>query len=206
MIRRPPRSTLFPYTTLFRSRAKQRAGLGARFELRGGGAGGGDDACAGRDTAAAARDHRRTDRDAGVETAVEPDVAHRAGVWTAPVRLELGDALHGPDLRRAGDRPRREARAERIERVEAGGELAVDDGREMHHVREAVDTHELAHADRARTRDSADVVAREIDEHHVLGALLLRRPELLLVRGILSLVATTRARPGDGMHDHAARF
>src|SRR3712207_7324721 len=28
MIRRPPRSTLFPYTTLFRSRAPARAGLG----------------------------------------------------------------------------------------------------------------------------------------------------------------------------------
>src|SRR2546430_13453208 len=27
MIRRPPRSTLFPYTTLFRSRATHRAGL-----------------------------------------------------------------------------------------------------------------------------------------------------------------------------------
>src|SRR2546427_1661873 len=29
MIRRPPRSTLFPYTTLFRSRASGRAGRGA---------------------------------------------------------------------------------------------------------------------------------------------------------------------------------
>src|SRR3712207_8718441 len=28
MIRRPPRSTLFPYTTLFRSRARQQAGGG----------------------------------------------------------------------------------------------------------------------------------------------------------------------------------
>src|SRR3712207_7510102 len=27
MIRRPPRSTLFPYTTLFRSRIRERAGL-----------------------------------------------------------------------------------------------------------------------------------------------------------------------------------
>src|SRR2546429_6664751 len=34
MIRRPPRSTLFPYTTLFRSRAEHAAGPG------GGGAGG----------------------------------------------------------------------------------------------------------------------------------------------------------------------
>src|SRR5256885_11697304 len=30
MIRRPPRSTLFPYTTLFRSRAGARGGPGAR--------------------------------------------------------------------------------------------------------------------------------------------------------------------------------
>src|SRR5690349_23937019 len=30
MIRRPPRSTLFPYTTLFRSRARPSAGLVAR--------------------------------------------------------------------------------------------------------------------------------------------------------------------------------
>src|SRR3989454_12490943 len=29
MIRRPPRSTLFPYTTLFRSRRARRQGLGA---------------------------------------------------------------------------------------------------------------------------------------------------------------------------------
>src|SRR2546425_12753299 len=37
MIRRPPRSTLFPYTTLFRS--KSRRGLVARVPTRGGGEG-----------------------------------------------------------------------------------------------------------------------------------------------------------------------
>src|SRR5256885_12984599 len=31
MIRRPPRSTLFPYTTLFRSRGGVKAGAGARI-------------------------------------------------------------------------------------------------------------------------------------------------------------------------------
>src|SRR3712207_7365991 len=31
MIRRPPRSTLFPYTTLFRSRKHSASSLGARF-------------------------------------------------------------------------------------------------------------------------------------------------------------------------------
>src|SRR3712207_7003233 len=34
MIRRPPRSTLFPYTTLFRSRHQARAGDGALVLLR----------------------------------------------------------------------------------------------------------------------------------------------------------------------------
>src|SRR3712207_7377345 len=33
MIRRPPRSTLFPYTTLFRSLLEQRHGLGCPVEL-----------------------------------------------------------------------------------------------------------------------------------------------------------------------------
>src|SRR5438445_2268434 len=37
MIRRPPRSTLFPYTTLFRSRAPRPPGVGP--DLRGGGPG-----------------------------------------------------------------------------------------------------------------------------------------------------------------------
>src|SRR3712207_7090398 len=40
MIRRPPRSTLFPYTTLFRSREQQaldRGGAAQRPALRGGG-------------------------------------------------------------------------------------------------------------------------------------------------------------------------
>src|SRR3712207_8094364 len=36
MIRRPPRSTLFPYTTLFRSEGSEaRIGVGAQSELRG---------------------------------------------------------------------------------------------------------------------------------------------------------------------------
>src|SRR5256885_6690966 len=36
MIRRPPRSTLFPYTTLFRSGSTGRAASGSRISSRGG--------------------------------------------------------------------------------------------------------------------------------------------------------------------------
>src|SRR3712207_7176668 len=47
MIRRPPRSTLFPYTTLFRSRARTRAALHGHLPgLRSGRGGGGDDRAA----------------------------------------------------------------------------------------------------------------------------------------------------------------
>src|SRR2546425_9402110 len=35
MIRRPPRSTLFPYTTLFRSRRAPQCGIGARHAAAG---------------------------------------------------------------------------------------------------------------------------------------------------------------------------
>src|SRR5690349_22228712 len=38
MLRRPPRSTLFPYTTLFRSYASQRRAWRIRSSVRGGGA------------------------------------------------------------------------------------------------------------------------------------------------------------------------
>src|SRR3712207_8315134 len=35
MIRRPPRSTLFPYTTLFRSKLKTKSGAKKRFKITG---------------------------------------------------------------------------------------------------------------------------------------------------------------------------
>src|SRR2546427_9155390 len=42
MIRRPPRSTLFPYTTLFRSRGRAQRELGSREGVHGVGSGGTD--------------------------------------------------------------------------------------------------------------------------------------------------------------------
>src|SRR5438094_982938 len=79
------------------------------------------------------RDRRCADGDAGVHLPIESEVSDRAGVRTALILLELGDALHRADLRRARDGARREARAERVERVESVRELALDDGGEMHH-------------------------------------------------------------------------
>src|SRR3712207_6992760 len=47
MIRRPPRSTLFPYTTLFRSRPEREIGAGAYFRGAAASAAGGGGAHAG---------------------------------------------------------------------------------------------------------------------------------------------------------------
>ena len=118
------------------------------------------------------------------------------------IRLQLGDAFHGPDLGRARDGPRGEARAERVQGVESRRELSFDDRGEVHDVREAVDAHELLHADRPRARDAPDVVAREVDEHDVLRPLLLGGTQLGLVRSVLRPVLAAWARSGDRVHDH----
>src|SRR3712207_8126608 len=68
MIRRPPRSTLFPYTTLFRSLRVHRGGRGGRLDRAaagravGGGSGRRLDAPAAGPGGGAARDRRRHER------------------------------------------------------------------------------------------------------------------------------------------------
>ena len=42
----------------------------------------------------------------------------------------------------------------------------------MHHVAVALDEEALGHLDRADLRDAADIVAAEIEQHQMLGALL----------------------------------
>src|SRR3712207_7924661 len=76
MIRRPPRSTLFPYTTLFRSLHRDDAVL----------------------------DDHGAEGDSRVQPAGKVDVTGSAGIGSASVRLQLGDDLHGPDFRRPRDR------------------------------------------------------------------------------------------------------
>ena len=61
--------------------------------------------------------HRGPDRDRHVEVAGEVEVADRTAVDPAPDRLELLDQLHGPHLRRAGQRAGREGGGEHVEAV-----------------------------------------------------------------------------------------
>ncbi len=129
--------------------------------------------------APAVADRDRADGDAEVQVAGEVDVADRAGVDVAPRRLELREDLHRADLRRARDRAGREARHQRVEVVAIVGELPVDRRDQVHDVRVALERHVLRHPHRAELADPAEVVAPEIDEHDVLGALLLVALQLL---------------------------
>ena len=61
---------------------------------------------------------------------------------------------------------------------------------------EALERHELRHPHGAVLADAAEIVAAEIDEHHVLGALLLVALELLGEPQVL--VVAPAARPGAG--------
>src|SRR2546427_9386740 len=80
MIRRPPRSTLFPYTTLFRSGGRVGAGIGAR-RMRGDGAVV-DDAAAARRLVA----HGAEGLLQAIEHAVEVDIDHLAPLLGRPVQ------------------------------------------------------------------------------------------------------------------------
>ena len=66
----------------------------------------------------------------------------------------------------------------------------VDLRDEVHDVRVALDLEQLGDADGARLADPAEVVARQVDEHQVLGALLLVALELVrerVVRGTVGI-------------------
>ena len=61
----------------------------------------------------------------------------------------------------------------------------------------ALDLHVLADRHRPGPRHAPEVVAAEVDEHHVLGALLRVALELLGQEGVLAGVGAARPRPGD---------
>ncbi len=123
--------------------------------------------------------HDGADADAGVEVAGVGQVADRAAVGAALDRLELVDDLHRADLRRAGQRAGGQDRAQRVHRPDVRPQPPADRGDDVHHVRVGLDGHERLDLDRAVLAHAAEVVAAEVDEHHVLGALLLVGQQVL---------------------------
>ena len=73
-------------------------------------------------------------------------------------------------------------------------------------MRVALERHVGRHLHAAVGRDAADVIASQIDEHHVLGALLLVALQLLGEPHVLFLAAPPRPRAGNRMRFDATPF
>ena len=81
----------------------------------------------------------------------------------------------GRDLRRAGDRAAGEHRGRAAAASPTpGGSRALDGRDEVDDAGERSLGHQLGPANRARPADPREVVALEVDDHHVLGGVLLR--------------------------------
>jgi hypothetical protein len=74
----------------------------------------------------------------------------------------------------------------------------------VHHVRVALDEHQLVDLHAAELAHAAHVVAAQVDQHHVLGALLFVVQHLLGQRVVFGLGCAARARSGDGPVLHLA--
>ena len=133
--------------------AEDRLRLVHRLVVLVGGLGVGDRAAAGLDVDLAVLDDDGADVDRGVEVAVPGEVADRAAVGAALVRLELVDDLHRPHLRRA----RRACPAGSAERstsiaLDPVAQRARDLADDVEDVGVGLDDHQLVDLDRCRTR------------------------------------------------------
>ena len=76
----------------------------------------------------------------------------------------------------------------------------------MHDVGIALDHHQLGHVDRAVGADAAQIVARQVHQHDVLGTLFGVGQQLPLQRDVLGRVRAARACAGDGAERGAVPF
>ena len=138
------------------------------------------------------------DGDAGVEIAGEVGVEDCAAVDAAAGGLELFDDLHGADFGRAGEGAGGEAGAQGVDGAEVRAELALDGADQVHDVAVALDEHEAIDLDGAVFADAAYVVAAEVDEHDVLGALLFVGEHFGFEGAVFGFVGAALAGAGDG--------
>ena len=150
----------------------------------------------------AAVEHDGADNDVEVDSPVQRKVTDGSGVDPPRARFERVDDLHRANLGCAGHRAARE------EGSHAGhGRFAVAqfaDHRRDHLVdgRERLDRAEVRHCNRAGSANAVEIVADQVDDHQVLGLVLLARAELLLQRSIFGLVPSA----GNGALDGLAAY
>jgi len=123
---------------------------------------------------------QRSDDHREIEPTTQVEIAERAGVHRAPHRLDAVEDAHGRDLRRSRHRSGWKGGADEIDGVAVAAKPSRDGRHHLEHGRVALDRHQLGHRHAADLADPTEVVAHEIDDHQVLGAVLRRARELLL--------------------------
>ena len=146
------------------------------------------------------------DGDAGIEIAGKIQVAEGTGIEPAAFRLQLFNNFHRPHLGCAGDGAGGKASFQGINRVELRAELPFHFRDDVHHMAVALNLHLLTHLHRTVGGDTPYIIAPEIDQHHVLGALFLILKQIGGQALILLSGGAARAGAGNRPHRDVAIF
>ena len=101
--------------------------------------------------------------------------------------------------------PAGKAGRKQIERIAPGGKLALHAADDVHHVTVALNGTIGIHAHAAGARDPAQIVACQINQHHVLGIFLGIGQQLGLELRIACRLGMARARTGNRPQLRAGR-
>ena len=131
----------------------------------------GHDAGRGLHVQHAVLDHAGADRDRHVHFAAKRQVAAGAAIDAALGDFQFVDHFHCAHFRRAGQGAGREGGAQHVEVRQAVLQRAFHVRDDMLHMRVFFDHHAVGDLHAASRRDAADIVARQVDQHHVFGDL-----------------------------------
>ncbi len=101
------------------------------------------------------------------------DPTDRTGIEATRLRLQRIDDLHGAALGCARDRAAREQRGKAVSKTGLGWYLRLHGGRHLQHAAVRRHLEQCRHAHRARARKAAEIVAQQVHDHQVFGAVLL---------------------------------
>ena len=141
------------------------------------------------------------DGDGQVHIVVKAPAADGAAVDIAFFRLQLFNDFQRAYFGRARERAGREGGGENIHIVHAVFQAAFDVGDDVHHVRVFFDDHFVGYAHAAGAADAADVVAAEIDQHHVFGNFFFVGQKFALVLRVFFGGGAAQAGAGNRPHD-----
>ncbi len=150
--------------------------------------------------------HDGADDDAALHEPIHANGDDGAAVGPTPHRLHLFDDLHRPDLRTARDRPAREARAQEVRRTQARAQVPGDRAHQVPDVRESFQREHLGYGHASNAAYAAQVVPQQVDNHQVLGAVLLARQQFGGKFAIDARIRVPGPRPLDGPCFHASCF